>query len=73
MGACVVFYRSKEGDTIDLIVWRYYGRQDAALVALVLDANPGAADLGPVLPAGIRIALPEAPEPAAERGVRLWS
>lgn len=72
MGACVVYYRSKDGDTVDAIVWRYYERQDNRIVELVLDANPGLADRGAILPAGLRIALPEFQEPAQQRTVRLW-
>lgn len=72
MGACVRFYRSKEGDTADSIAWAVYGRQDGRLVETLLDANPGMADLGPVLPAGRRLLIPDAPEPARVQGVRLW-
>lgn len=71
-GACVVYYRSKEGDTVDSVVWAYYGRQDALIVETVLEANPGAADLGPILPAGTRLVLPEIATPAQRQGVRLW-
>lgn len=72
MGACVVYYRSKDGDTVDVIVWRFYERQDNRIVELVLDANPGLADQGATLPAGLRIALPEFEEPPQQRTVRLW-
>jgi phage tail protein X len=72
MEGCVRFYRSKAGDTADIIAWVIYGRQDGRLVETLLDANPGLADLGPVLPAGIRVAVPDAPEPARVEGVRLW-
>lgn len=67
-----VFYRSKDGDMVDQIVWRHYGRQSAGAVEAVLAANPGLADKGPVLEAGHRILLPDLPEPAARREVRLW-
>jgi phage tail protein X len=72
MGGSVRFYRSKAGDTADSIAWVIYGRQDGRLVETLLDANTGLADHGPVLPAGIRIAIPDAPEPARVEGVRLW-
>lgn len=72
MGACVVFYRSKDGDTVDAIVWQYYGRQDGGIVERVLGENPGLADQGAILPAGLRIALPEIEEPAQRQTVRLW-
>ena len=51
--------RSVQGDTVDAVVWRHYGRT-AGLVERVLDANPGLADLGPVLPGGTLINLPTA-------------
>ena len=72
-GACVVYYRSKDGDTIDRIVWQYYGRQSDGLVELVLLENPGISDLGPTLPDGLRIALPDAPAQQDEGAVRLWT
>lgn len=67
------FYRSKAGDTADSIAWAVYDRQDPGLVEGILDANPGLADLGPLLPAGIRVAIPDAPAPAEIQGVRLWT
>lgn len=71
--ASAVFYRSNEGDTVDAICWRHYGRQDNGVVETVFEANPGLADLGPVLAAGIRIKLPALPDPAPREGVRLWT
>ena len=64
--------RTVQGDTVDAIVWRHYGRT-AGLVELVLDANPGLADLGPVLPNGTLITMPAAATQAAQRQVvNLW-
>ncbi len=63
--------RTLDGDVLDEICWRRYGREDA--VPAVLAANPGLADQPPILPAGIAIVLP--PLPAAEpspAAVRLW-
>lgn len=66
-------YEAREGDTLDAIAWRHYGTADAAHVHALLVANPGAADLGPELPAGTVIALPDAGGITAESGVvRLW-
>ncbi|WP_193391515.1 tail protein X [Erythrobacter sp. SG61-1L] len=63
---------SKAGEMLDQIVWRHRGRT-AALVEQALELNPGLADLGPVLPAGIAITLPEAAsaQPVRET-VKLW-
>ncbi|WP_407927598.1 tail protein X [Fuscibacter oryzae] len=66
------FYRSKDGDTADRIAWQVYGRQNNRLTELLLEANPGLADHGPSLPAGLLVAVPDAAEPAETETVRLW-
>ena len=68
----MTYYRSKDGDTVDSIVWRFYGRQDGRIVERVLRANPGVSDYGPDLPAGLSIALPEVEQEPASASVRLW-
>jgi phage tail protein X len=63
---------SREGDTLDLVLWRNRGRT-AALTEQALDLNPGLAARGPVLPAGVAIVLPAATAPASVREtVKLW-
>jgi len=64
--------RAQQGDTVDAICWRHYGRT-AGVVEQGLEANPGLADLGPVIPNGTLITLPDA-APQAERRqmVNLW-
>jgi phage tail protein X len=53
------------------VVWS--GQRDIAdPVPAVLTANPGLADVGPVLPAGIVIELPDLPSPTPQPVVRLW-
>ena len=66
------FYLSEEGDTVDRVVWKHYGRQGAGLVEQVLAVNQGLSGLGPILPLGTRVVLPPADEPNAEEAVRLW-
>jgi phage tail protein X len=64
--------RAQQGDTVDAICWRHYGRT-AGVVEQVLDANPGLADLGPVLPNGTLLTLPEQAVRAEQRQmVNLW-
>lgn len=64
--------RAQQGDTVDAICWRHYGRT-AGVTEAVLDANPGLADLGTVLPHGHLVTLPAAPPAAIERQVvNLW-
>ncbi|ADP96413.1 tail protein X [Marinobacter adhaerens] len=65
-------YNTKAGDTVDFVVWKHYGRQDGQIVETIFSENPGLADYGPTLPAGIEIKLPPVPEPEQQQGVRLW-
>jgi phage tail protein X len=65
-------YIASEGDTVDFIVWRAYGAQNARLVERVLAANPGLADLGAILPSGTVVTLPALDTVAETTGVRLW-
>lgn len=65
-------YRTREGDTVDLIAWRQYGRQDRQVVETLLEANPTLADFGPVIPPGTEVMLPEILVAAEVNGVRLW-
>ncbi len=65
-----MIYRTRDGDTVDAICWRYYGRASAA--EQVYEANRDLAERGAILPAGLEITLPDlAPaEPAST--IRLW-
>lgn len=64
--------RTQQNDTVDVLCWRHYGRT-AGVVEAVLDANPGLADKGPVLPSGLLVTLPELQAAAPERQmVNLW-
>ena len=65
-------YRSVDGDVVDAVCRRFYGREAGAVEA-VLEANPGLAELGPTLPAGIEIHLPDLPRPLETiPTVKLW-
>ena len=65
-------YRTIDGDVIDAVCQAFYSQQSGA-VEVVLDANPGLAELGPVLSAGILVELPELPAESQEiDAVRLW-
>lgn len=61
------------GDTVDLICWRVFGRT-ADITEQVLALNPGLAGLGPILPAGAAVILPDLPQAAPQRreSVNLW-
>ena len=74
-------YRTKDGDVLDALCHKHYGREagrpvrgtQTGAVEAVLEANPGLADQGPILPAGLLIILPDLPEPVPHRQpLRLW-
>lgn len=66
-------YRTRDGDVVDEIAWRYYGAVDQAILGIVLDANPGLADRGAVLPGGVIITLPDIAQPTTtQKSVSLW-
>lgn len=65
-------YRTRQGDVLDLICLRQYGQREG-VVERVLDANPGLASQGAVLPIGTAVVLPDLPSalrPAAT--IQLW-
>jgi phage tail protein X len=47
--------------TVDLLLYRRDGRAGQALVEAAYELNPGLADLGPVLPVGTVVLLPDRP------------
>ena len=65
-------YRTSQGDTADLIAWKQYGTQAGRVVEQLLEANPGLADHGPTLPAGLIVNLPEIKPATQQGGSRLW-
>lgn len=65
-------YHSKEGDTVDEIVWRHYENTVAGALELVLEANRGLADFGPALPVGTVVLLPVFEETKESESVSLW-
>lgn len=65
-------YISSEGDTVDFIAWRVYATQGARVTEQLLEANPGLADIGTTLPAGVVINLPELDTKTESGGLRLW-
>lgn len=61
---------ARQGDTLDLLLSR-----DAGLgphhMTRILDANPGLADLGSILPLGTVIIIPATTQPATTRTLAL--
>lgn len=66
-------YKTSDGDVVDQIAWRQYGGVDSDILRAVLEANPGLSDMGPVLPSGVRITLPDIQAPAStKKALALW-
>lgn len=63
--------RAQQGDTLDLICWRHYGRT-AGTTEQVLEANRDLAALGPIIPSGHIVDLPALPTAATAATVQLW-
>jgi len=51
----------RERMTVDLLLFQAYGAAGQGLVAATLEANPGIAEVGPILPLGTIIAIPDKP------------
>lgn len=64
-------YVTQQFDEIDHICWRYYGRTQQTVEA-VLRANPNLADMLPILPQGLTILLPDLPQPETTETLRIW-
>ena len=68
-----VTVRTNQNDTVDALCWRFYGRT-AGVTEAVLEANPGLADYGPILPHGLVVNMPEVQTSAPQRQmVNLWN
>lgn len=62
---------AQQGDTLDMICARYYGRTEGVFES-VLAANPGLAELGAVLPHGTVIELPDVKSSPVTETINLW-
>lgn len=64
--------RANQGDTVDTLCWRHLGSTDPVESVLLL--NPGLAAIGPILPEGTAVTLPEATQAAAQTTptLQLW-
>ena len=63
--------RARQDDTVDSLCWRHYGATQS-MVEAVLQANPGLASCGPILPQGTLVLMPALPAPAPKPTVSLW-
>ena len=65
-------YTTRQGETVDIACLNHYGRT-SVVVETVLAVNPGLAALGPLLPLGTEILMPDMPSVSAERRLTsLW-
>lgn len=65
-------YTTRQGETVDMACDATYGRTDE-VTETVLAANPGLAALGPVLPMGTVIIMPDVADPSlAPKLNQLW-
>ncbi|WP_411971143.1 tail protein X [Halomonas rhizosphaerae] len=65
--------RTHQGETLDALCYRVLGTT-AGVTEQALEMNPGLAELGPILPHGTLVELPEEPPTAAVVDtVQLWS
>ncbi|CQJ13588.1 tail protein X [Yersinia enterocolitica] len=62
---------AQQYDTVDAMCWRYYGRTEG-VTEKVLAANPGLADIGPVLPHGYPVEMPELSAATTTQTLQLW-
>lgn len=65
-------YITRDGDTVDYIAWKFYGKQDRRTVEQVLEANHGLAGYGPTLPPNVRVELPDLVAETV-KGTKLWN
>ncbi len=63
-------FKTIGGEMLDAIAHKHYDGRAGGTEAIVKD-NIGLAKLGPVLPAGLEISLPDLPE-IQEEEIRLW-
>jgi phage tail protein X len=62
---------AQQGDTLDALCFRHYGRT-GGIVEAVLEANPGLAELGALLPHGTAVSLPDVDTAPVTETVNLW-
>lgn len=64
---------ARDGETVDEVCWRVLGRT-SNVTEQVLELNPGIAALGPRLPRGTELILPEVAEAATatRETIQLW-
>lgn len=62
---------ARQNETLDALCYRAVGFTQG-ITEQVLATNPGLAELGPALPQGTPVKLPNATAPPRRQTVRLW-
>ena len=62
----------EETERLDRIAKALYGSERGGTIEALLNANPGLAALGPLIPRGTRIDVPERPAPPEPSLTRPW-
>ncbi len=63
--------KALQGDTLDLLCWRHYGRTQG-VVEQALDANPNIASAGVFLALGQCVELPDVAPAVQQEIIQLW-
>ena len=72
MVAVSSLHSSSDGDMLDAVALAHYGDAGATVLEIVLEANPGLADHGPLWPEGLEVLLPAYVPPEATETAQLW-
>lgn len=67
-----IIVRSRDGDTVPLILLQNLQRDDDEAEEAIYQLNPGLEQYGPVLPAGVEIKLPTLAKPEPAKVVNVW-
>ena len=61
-----------QGETLDFVIFRSFGRVDAELLDQTYQLNPELAEFGTTLPEGIVVKLPDMPASTEKPTQHLW-
>lgn len=64
--------RSRDGDSVALILWQQLQRDDDEAEEALYQLNPGLEQYGSILPAGIEVTLPELAAKTPDKVVNVW-